>query len=88
MLAELEGFLRARQRGITALQCRFHHYRAAPTVCTLRLAAPEANAERLASLLRERLASLALPEPVRRCELRSGALTARAVGQPVAVVAG
>ena len=35
LLAELEGFLRARQRGITALQCRFHHYRAAPTACTL-----------------------------------------------------
>ena len=59
----------ARQRGITALQCRFHHYRAAPTVCTLRLAAPEANAERLQSLLRERLANLELPEPVRRCEI-------------------
>ena len=46
LLDELERFLRARQRGITALQCRFHHYRAAPTRCTLRLAAPEANAER------------------------------------------
>jgi len=40
LLAELEQFLNARQRGITALQCRFHHYRAAPTHCTLRLAAP------------------------------------------------
>jgi protein ImuB len=80
LLAELEGFLRARQRGITALQCRFHHYRAAPTACTLRLAAPEANAERFTSLLRERLASVVLPEPVRRCELRSGALTARDIG--------
>ena len=75
MLAELEQFLRARQRGITALQCRFHHYRAGTTSCTLRLAAPEANAERLAGLLRERLTSLALPEPVRRCELRGGALS-------------
>ena len=77
LLAGLEEFLRTRQRAITALQCRFHHYRAAPTVRTLRLAAPEANAERLVSLLRERLATLVLPEPVRRCELRSGALTAR-----------
>ena len=77
LLDELEQFLRVRQRGITALQCRFHHYRAAPTRCTLRLAAPEANAERLEKLLRERLATLALPEPVRRCELRSGALTER-----------
>jgi protein ImuB len=77
LLAELEQFLRTRQRGITALQCRFHHYRAAPTSCTLRLAQPEANAERLQSLLRERLANLVLPEPVRRCELRGGALSER-----------
>ena len=46
LLDELEQFLRVRQRGITALQCRFHHYRAAPTRCTLRLAAPEASAAR------------------------------------------
>jgi protein ImuB len=77
LLEELQQFLRERQRGITALQCRFHHYRAAPTVCALRLAAPEADAGRLLALLRERLATLALPEPVRRCELRGGALSER-----------
>jgi protein ImuB len=77
LLDELERFLRERQRGITALSCRFHHYRAAPTECRLRLAAPEASAGRLQSLLRERLAHLALPEPVRRCELRGGALSER-----------
>jgi protein ImuB len=77
LLEELEQFLRARQRGITALQCRFHHYRAAPTRCVLRLAAPEASAERLLALLRERLTHLVLPEPVRRCELRGGALSER-----------
>jgi len=78
LLDELEQFLRTRQRGICALQCRFHHYRAAPTVCILRLATPEASAARLAKLLRERLATLTLPEPVRRCELRGGALQQRA----------
>jgi len=84
LLDELEQFLRTRQRGITALQCQLHHYRAAPTCCVLRLAAPEANAGRLQNLLRERLAALVLPEPVRRCELRSGALTARALmSQPL-----
>jgi len=77
LLDELEQFLRQRQRGITALQCRFHHYRAQPTMCALRLAAPEADAARLQSLLRERLANLTFPEPVRRCELRGGALTDR-----------
>ncbi|MEO8018655.1 MAG: DNA polymerase Y family protein [Pseudomonadota bacterium] len=79
LLEELEQFLRVRQRGITALQCRFHHYRAAPTRCTLRLATPEANAANFTKLLRERLATLVLPEPVRRCELRGGALTDRTV---------
>jgi len=77
LLEELDRFLRVRQRGITALQCRFHHYRAPPTLCTLRLAAPETRSERFTTLLRERLATLTLPEPVRRCELRSGALTHR-----------
>jgi protein ImuB len=77
LLGELEQFLRVRQRGIVALQCRFHHYRAAPTCCTLRLATPESNAGRFTRLLRERLATLTLPEPVRRCELRGGALMQR-----------
>ncbi len=77
LLRELESWLRARQRGITALSCRFHHYRAAPTICVLRLAQPEADAGRLLALLRERLASIVLPAPVRRCELRSGALSTR-----------
>jgi protein ImuB len=79
LLAELEEFLRARQRGITSLRCRFRHYRAEPTVCALRLAQPESDAARLGALLRERLATIALPEPVRRCELASGALTERPI---------
>jgi protein ImuB len=84
LLDDLERFLCTRQRGITALLCRFHHYRAAPTSCALRLAQPEANAERLQSLLRERLANLVLPEPVRRCELRGGALSERVLNsQPL-----
>jgi protein ImuB len=80
LLAELEQFLRQHQRGLSALQCRLHHYRAAPTCCTLRLAAPETSADRLARLLRERFATLTLPEPVRRCELRGGALQRRVEG--------
>jgi protein ImuB len=44
----------------------------------LSLAAPEADAGRLTALLSEKLASLALPEPVRLCELRSGPLVSRA----------
>jgi protein ImuB len=77
LLADLEHFLLHRQRGITQLRCRFRHRQAPPTVCQLGLAAPEANAERLAKLLAERLAQITLPEPVRLCEVRSGALVER-----------
>jgi protein ImuB len=43
----------------------------------LRLAAPLADPVQLAALLGERLSALVLPEPVRACELRSGALVSR-----------
>jgi protein ImuB len=79
LLAELEDFLRARQRGITSMRFRFKHYRAPPTVCVLRLAQPAGSAARLATRRRERLAKVVLPEPVRRCELASGALIERAI---------
>ena len=50
---------------------------APPTRCVLRLAAPLADPVQLAALLEERLSALVLPEPVRACELRSGALVSR-----------
>ncbi|HKZ74102.1 MAG TPA: DNA polymerase Y family protein [Steroidobacteraceae bacterium] len=77
-LAELERFLRGRQCGITELLLRLHHRHAPATRCVLSLAAPEADAGRLTALLAEKLAQLALPEPVRLCELRSGPLVPRA----------
>ena len=88
LLDELEQFLRTRQRGITALQCRFHHYRARTHVVRAAAGAPGSECRAAASLLRERLANLSLPEPVRRCELRGGALTRAAAREPAAVVAG
>ena len=72
MLADLGRFLEARQVGITELECRLRHRHALPSVCVLRLAAPQANVSRLTELLGERLNALVLPEPVRSCELRSG----------------
>lgn len=72
MLADLGRFLEVRQVGITELECRLRHRHAPPSVCVLRLAAPQANVARLTELLGERLNSLVLPEPVRSCELRSG----------------
>jgi protein ImuB len=46
----------------------------------LRLAAPLADPVQLGALLAERLSTLALPEPVRACELRSGPLVSRVLG--------
>jgi protein ImuB len=74
LLAELGRFLRARQCGVLELECRLGHRRSPPTRCLMRLAAPAADAHRLGELLGERLAALTLPEPVRDCELRTGAL--------------
>lgn len=72
LLTALEQFLEARQCGVLELECRLWHRGRPPSRCALRLAAPLADARRLAELLGERLGTLVLPEPVRACELRSG----------------
>src|SRR6185312_16823973 len=77
LLAELGEFLTARQCGVLALECRLRHRAVPPTRCVLRLAAPLADPVQLAALLGERLSAVVLPEAVRACELRSGALVAR-----------
>ncbi len=77
LLTDLGEFLEARQCALLELECRLRHRAAAPTSCLLRLAAPLADAARIAELLGERLRALALPEPVRACELRSGPLLDR-----------
>lgn len=75
----LAKFLESRQCGITELECRLWHRHAQPTCCVLNLAAPAASGADLQALLAERLAALALPEPVRSFELRSGRLVPRAL---------
>lgn len=74
LLRELGTFLQARQCSLMQLECFLQHRQAPVTRCLLRLAAPAADATRLGELLAERLNQLVLPEPVRSCELRSGAL--------------
>jgi protein ImuB len=71
MLREMEAFLRARQAGITRLECRFKHRSAPPTSCVLQLSAPAANAQHLDALFAERLSGIVLPEPARACALRT-----------------
>jgi len=79
LLRELGQFLQARQCGIVQLECLLQHRQAPATRCMLRLAAPATDAGRLGELLAERLNQLVLPEPVRSCELRSGALVRSAL---------
>jgi protein ImuB len=77
LLEELGEFLEERQCGVLMLECRLRHRTVPPTRCVLRLAAPLADPAQIAALLGERLSTLVLPEAVRACELRSGALVAR-----------
>jgi len=77
LLAELGEFLEARQCGVLLLECRLQHRNVPPTRCVLRLAAPLADPQQIGALLGEKLNALVLPEPVRACELRSGALVSR-----------
>ena len=77
LLESLEGFLRERQRGLTALRLTLEHRGHAPTRCVLRLAAPEQSATAFARLFAIRLERLPLPAPVRRCTLQSGPLLHR-----------
>ena len=74
LFAELGTFLRRRQCGVLELECLLGHRHSPPTRCLMRLAAPLADVRRLTELLGERLETLALPEPVRSCELRTDTL--------------
>lgn len=68
LLTSLEGFLRGRNAGATALVFSARHsprrtLPTPPTDIALKLAAPERDAQRLAKLLAERLTRVQLPEP-------------------------
>src|SRR4029077_6810264 len=70
LFAELGAFLAARQCAVVEFECRFQHRHVPATRYVVRLAAPASDVRRLAALLSEQLGRLALPEPVRSCELR------------------
>lgn len=73
-LDRLECFLRARQRGITALRLVLGHRTGAPTACVLRCVVAEYRAARFAALLAAKLEALVLAQPVNRLELTAGRL--------------
>lgn len=64
LFAELEGFLRARQRAVSSLAIRFFHLRRPATGMALGLAAPTLEATHFDALLAARLERLSLPAPV------------------------
>jgi protein ImuB len=64
LLLELAGWLRMRQTGVTRLELTLQHEGREPTVVMLGFAVPCRDAERMLRLLRERLATIALPDRV------------------------
>ncbi|MHB8743885.1 MAG: Y-family DNA polymerase [Sulfuricaulis sp.] len=64
LIQELGGVLTARGAGVTALTLTLRHPRATPTWVELGLVAATRDAKHLTELFRERLARVALPEPV------------------------
>jgi protein ImuB len=75
LLEELCRFLRERGRAVQALELQLQHREAAVTRIRLRFVQPMgAQPQRIAELLRERLARVELPQPVRTVRLVSGPL--------------
>ncbi|MEY2919210.1 MAG: hypothetical protein RL261_515 [Pseudomonadota bacterium] len=75
LLEELCQFLRERGRGVQAIEVQLRHRVAPVTRVRLRFVQPVgAQSRHMAELLRERLAQLVLPQPVRNVRLLSGPL--------------
>ena len=74
LLAQLEGFLAARQAGVRGFALNMVHAEKSPTIATVKLATPSRDAERCAQLLREHLARTALAAPVEAIGLEAGNL--------------
>ncbi len=69
LLAQLAGYLAARSGGVQRFTFRFRHRDGPATAVDIGLVAPSRDAEHFALLLRERLGSLALRDPVRSIAL-------------------
>ena len=72
LLAQMEGFLAARQAGVRAFVFTLLHDDAPATELRVGLAAPGRDAEHFARLLRERLGALALRAPIEAIRLEAG----------------
>jgi protein ImuB len=74
LLAQMEGFLAARQAGVRAFCLGLLHEDRPATEVAVGLAGPGRGAEHFARLLRERLGALALAAPVEAIRLEAGEL--------------
>lgn len=74
LLAQMEGFLAARQAGVRRFCLALLHDGAPATEVAVALAAPGRGAEHFARLLRERLGALVLEAPVEAIRLEAGEL--------------
>jgi protein ImuB len=72
LLAQMEGFLAARQAGVRSFVLELLHDDPPATVIEVGLAAPGRSAEHFARLLRERLAALSLRAPVEAIRAEAG----------------
>jgi protein ImuB len=72
LLVQLEGLLTARQAGIRGFALKLTHADAPESIVQVGLASPARDTERLAQVLRERLGSVILPEPVEAMRLEAG----------------
>ena len=74
LLAQMEGFLAARQAGVRAFTLELLHDDRPATLVSVGLATPGRGAEHFARLLHERLGALVLKAPVEAIRLEAGAL--------------
>lgn len=74
LLLELGGFLTARVAGVQQLTLQLHHPKTPSTKIDLGLARPTRDTRHLTELFRERLARIALPEPVEEVALSAPTL--------------
>jgi len=75
LLVQLEGLLTARQAGVRRFTVTLLHQKKEITEIEINLASPSRSTERLARLLRERLATVALREPVEAIHLEAADFT-------------
>jgi len=86
LFVQLEGFLAARAAGVRRLVLRLFHREARFTEVPIGFVAPSRDAVHFTTLARERLATLALPDPVRALALAADDIVPFA-GEPLALFA-